>query len=239
MVDPGNILRMDPRAGAYARGNQAIQWSNVEDVPALAAGVPADDIDKDENFKPILKVNAAGGAPRLWQVTLGRVPGSPADGKRFDASRLSWNCGRLVGRATLDLSAEQQCFPLVADSLEISARNGNPGGGPIRVQAAIAPFGGVADWRAPRRTVPFTIPFPFAAFDVIVPRYAQQFTFNTGEVATYTVLYQDDVATTVSGGILTINPFPTDLPGGTGIIRFTAGNNTAARPSTLVFRLGL
>lgn len=242
MLDPGNILRLDPRAGAYARGNQAIQWSNVVDVNPPPVGVTPAELDSEASFTPVLKVNAAGGAPRLWQVTLGRLPGpggSVEGGKRFDASRLSWNCGRLVGRATLDLAAEQSCFPIVADSLEIAARNGNPGGAAIRVQASIAPFGGVADWRAPRRTVPFTIPFPFAPFDVVVPRYAQQFTFNTGEPITYTVLYLDDAGTTVSGGILTVNPFPTDLPGGTGIIRFTAGAPTAARPSTLTFRLGL
>lgn len=236
LLEAGQFIPLDPSAGHYARGSQAVQFSARANVPALALGATPEDLDKADAFRAILKVNAAQGAPRLWQVTIGQDLEGPRRSRKFDAVRVRWNCGQLFGEAEMDLPTTAACFPLVADSVELLARNGDPGSDPIKVQASVAPFGGVADWRAPRKSVLVNV--LIGPVLVIIPRYAQQMSVSTNDPGPLTWDWQDDAGTLIATGQqLGSFPLPQEIPGNAG--QLLIGGGQGHTDVAFVFRLGL
>lgn len=227
---------VSPLANFFARGRTGIQysqtWVEVPQTPNL-------------DFRSILKLNVADGAPRTWHVRASLRVVDAITGVEVSSDwpdilcRVSWTIGAFSETADVSFRAGSVCFPLTCDAFEIKVA-GNIQGNPTKlfVQCAVAPFPLAGDYRAPVRSIVTLVPDPFVIQTIQIPRHAQQVTLF-GEGA-FVYSFRDPNGTIVGTATTSETNTPVNIPAGASFISVdTTPTPGAATTVNACFVLGL
>lgn len=244
----GNAIPLDPAANFYARGGAASPMQFSSGWTALPTLPNAAEIDESQNWTPLLKLNVATGAPRVWTVRVALSDGESEVGlsgpwyKQGLRARVSWSQGQNNDSAIIDIRSGAIVFPLTADAIQVDAQNGirsfaQPRS--FKAQCAISSFSLSGDWRVPTRTQTFYVEPGGANSPLIpIPRHSQQVSLIGMPPTGTEVAFYDSDGTTVAQATITSRQ-ALDIPAGAASLQVTGPASYATGYTcAVIWRLG-
>lgn len=198
----------------------------------------------DTTEQPLFKFVSTEDGGRPWNVSLCVKP--RGDGVRDENENMfavvKWTAGGLMSSAEVDMIAGTAAFQLCADSIDLYVVNSTPavpGNNPVDVFGAITPAGQVGISRAPRRTVIKLLPSPFAAVDVIIPRWSQRLQVIMPTGALGMEFFNGQGGLIATGQFANPENMTLEIPNGAVFLRTTNNPFSKATQVAFVFLLGL